>query len=116
MLDACCFLKRYFLAMTGFIVWRRRLTLVCAVAALAFSAANAKAESCATSSDMDAATRSALTTAGMHYFDFVSKGDAASLRQSAIPSLASDFSAIESTIKNNQAALAGTGQPTPQME
>jgi hypothetical protein len=107
-LDACCFLKRYFLAMTGFIVWRRRLTLVCAVAALAFSAANAKAESCATSSDMDAATRSALTTAGMHYFDFVSKGDAASLRQSAIPSLASDFSAIESTIKNNQAALAGT--------
>ena len=108
MLEACCFLKRYFLAMIGFTVRRRSLTVGCAVvAALAFSAASAMAESCATSSDMDAATRAALTAAGTHYFDLVGKGDAASLRQSAIPSLASDFSGIESTIKNNQAALAG---------
>jgi hypothetical protein len=107
--DACCFLKSHFLAMMRFTERRRHLTLGCAVATvLAFSAAGAHAESCATTSDMDAPTRTALTTVGMRYFDFVSKGDAASLRQSAIPSLASDFSEIESTIKNNQAALAGT--------
>jgi hypothetical protein len=112
-LDACCFLKRYFLAKMESLLWRGFLTLGCAVvAALTFSAASAMAESCATSSDMDAATRTALTAAGMHYFDFVSKGDAASLRQSAIPSLASDFSAIESTVKNNQAALAGSRATT----
>lgn len=109
MLNACCHLKRYFLACrirtAG---WRWHLTLSCAVASvLIFSAPSAMAESCATSSDMDAATRSALTTTGSRYFDFISKGDAASLRQSAIPSLASDFSEIESTIKANQATLLG---------
>jgi hypothetical protein len=108
MLDACCFLKRYFLAMIEFTMWSRSLNLGCVVAAaLVFSTVSARAESCATSSDMDAATRAALTAAGMHYFDLVSKGDAASLRQNAIPSLASDFSAIESTIKTNQATLVG---------
>jgi hypothetical protein len=38
----------------------------------------------------------------------VAKGDTASLKQNAIPSLAGDFSGIESTIKENQAALAGS--------
>src|SRR5208283_5514600 len=34
--------------------------------------------------------------------------DAASLRQNAIPGLASDFSGIEATVKDNQSALAGS--------
>jgi hypothetical protein len=88
---------------------RRRLLLNCAVPALlVFAAASGMAQSCLTSSDMDAATRTAVNSAGMHYFNFVAAGDAASLRQNSIPSLAADFSSIESTVKDNQAALAGS--------
>ncbi len=76
------------------------LALTCAVGVAA-------AENCVTASDMDAATRAAITSAGQHYFDFIAKGDAASLQKSAIPSLASDFSGIEATVKDNQPALAG---------
>jgi hypothetical protein len=85
-----------------------RLLLSAALALLAFSVSSAQAESCLTSSDMDAATRGALTSAALRYFDWVAKGDAASLRQSAIPSLAGDFSGVESTVKDNQPALAGS--------
>ena len=66
-----------------------------------------RAETCQTSTDMDDATRAALTSTGTRYFSFVAKGDAASLKQNAIPSLAGDFSGIEGTVKDNQAALAG---------
>jgi hypothetical protein len=66
------------------------------------------AESCLTATDMDAATRTALTSAGLRYFNFIATGDAASLRQNAIPSLAADFSSIETTVKDNQAALTGS--------
>jgi hypothetical protein len=87
----------------------RALLLSCAaLGLLAFSGANVLAESCLTSSDMDEATRAALTNAGTRYFNFVAASDAASLRQNAIPSLAADFSSIEETVKDNQAALAGS--------
>ena len=75
---------------------------------LAFSAVSVLGESCLTSSDMDEATRAALTNAGTRYFNFVAAGDGASLRQNAILSLAADFSSIEETVKDNQAALAGS--------
>ncbi len=65
------------------------------------------AESCLTSTDMDAATRTALTNSALHFFDLIGRGDTASLRQNSIASLASDFSGIEGTIKENQPALAG---------
>lgn len=81
--------------------------LLALIAALTFSAGNAVAENCLTASDMDAATRNALTSSGLRYFDMIARGDAASLRQNAIPSLASDFSGIEGTVKENQPALAG---------
>jgi len=71
-----------------------------------FCASIVLAESCLTSTDMDAATRTALTNSALHYFDLIAKGDAASLRQSSIASLAGDFSGIESTIKENQPTLA----------
>ena len=81
---------------------------------LTFSASQARAESCLTSTDMDAATRSALTTAATRYFDTVARGDAASLKQNAIPSLAADYSGVEATVKANQPALTGTkGTPRP---
>ena len=119
MLDADCFLKRYFLnSRICCAIWRRSLRLSCAaLALLAFSTSSVVAESCATSSDMDEATRAALMAAGARYFNLIGKGDAAALRQSAIPSLASDFSEIETTIKDNQAALAGSkGAARPQSD
>jgi hypothetical protein len=66
-----------------------------------------RAQSCQTSSDMEEASRSALMTAGQRYFDMAAKGEVASLRQNAIPSLASDFSGIEGTVKDHQPDLAG---------
>ena len=66
------------------------------------------AENCQTATDMDAATRSGLSSTGQRYFDMIAKGDVASLRQNAIPSLGSDFSGIENTVKDHQKALAGS--------
>src|SRR5215470_1424545 len=65
------------------------------------------AETCFTSDDMDAATRSAIQGAAMKYFDMVARGDSAALKQSSIPSVAGDFGWIEGTIKGNQANLTG---------
>ena len=78
-----------------------------ALIALALFPLNAGAQSCQTSSELDDATRTTLTTAGQRYFDMAAKGDAASLRQNAIPSLVSDFSGIEALIKERQPDLAG---------
>src|SRR5439155_7190826 len=64
-------------------------------------------QTCFTSDDMDAATRSALQTTANKYFEMVARGDAASLKQNSIPSVANDFTGIENTIKENQANLAG---------
>jgi hypothetical protein len=97
---------RRFFASLGSAMSRTNL-LLAVIAALAFSAANAAAENCLTASDMDAATRSALTSTSLRYFDMMARGDAASLRQNAIPALANDFSGIEGTVKENQPALAG---------
>ncbi len=69
---------------------------------------NAKAQSCQTADELDAATRTAITTAAQKYFGMAASGDAASLRQNAIPSLAADFSGIEATVKEHQPDLSGT--------
>ena len=68
---------------------------------------NAQGQSCQTASEIDAANKTSIQTTAQRYFDMASKGEAASLRQNAIPSLASDFSGIEGTIKENQANLSG---------
>jgi hypothetical protein len=56
---------------------------------------------------MDAATKTALENAGRRYFDMTSKGDVFSLKQNAIPSLASNFTAIETAVIDNKAAFSG---------
>ena len=76
-------------------------------ALVACSAFIARAQSCQTSSDLDDATRASITAAGQRYFDMASKGDVASLRQSAIASLAGAFSSAEAAVKNRQQELAG---------
>src|SRR5258708_51329 len=73
---------------------------------------NARAESCQTSDDMYAATKNAITAARQRYFGLLAKGDTASLKQNAIPSLATDFSGVENTVKAHQAELTGA-QATP---
>ena len=77
------------------------LALTCIVSA-------ARAQTCQTATDMDAASRSALEVTGKRYFDMAARGDAAGLKQNAIPSLASNFSGIETAVKDNQSALTGT--------
>jgi hypothetical protein len=118
--DVTCFRKLYLLkncllkGKTYFTI-RRGLLLSCAaLALLGFAAANAGAESCLTASDMDDATRTALNGAALRYFDLLVKGDTVSLRQNAIPSVASDFAGIESMVKDNQPALAGS-KATPRL-
>jgi hypothetical protein len=77
-------------------------------------AANIRAQTCFTAADMDEPTRSALQNAGKRYFEMVSRGDSASLKQNAIPSLASEFSPVENAVKDNQASLSeAQGTPRP---
>jgi hypothetical protein len=94
-MNALCVRNRHFA------VW------LAALAAWMCVASNAIAENCVTSNDMDPATKSAMLAAGQHYFDLLSRGDANSLRQASIPSLAADFAGIETAVKDNQAALSG---------
>ncbi len=74
---------------------------------LASASGKARAQSCQASGELGDATRAGITAAGQRYFDMAAKGDAASLRLNSIPSLASDFSGIETTVKDYQPALAG---------
>jgi hypothetical protein len=67
----------------------------------------AHAQTCFTASDMDEPTRTALVNTAKRYFDMAARGDSATLRQNSIPSVASDFSSIETVIKDNQANLSG---------
>ena len=67
----------------------------------------AQAQTCLGVADMDEAARTALVSTGKRYFDLAARGDATALRQNAIASVASDFSGIEASIKDNQSDLAG---------
>ncbi len=71
------------------------------------SAPAARAQNCQTSAELDVANRTAITSAGQRYFDMAAKGDAASLQQNAISSLAANFSAIQATVKDHQKDLSG---------
>ena len=68
---------------------------------------NAAAQSCQTSGELEDATRTAITAAAQKYFGMAASGNVASLRTNSIPSLASDFSGIEATVKEHQPELSG---------
>src|SRR5262249_4777035 len=68
----------------------------------------APAETCSDVRDMDPATRGSLENAALQMFGSLSRGDAATLRQSAIPSLASNFSGVESAINANKSMLTSS--------
>src|SRR5258708_1211901 len=107
--DTNCYWKRLLEGRTLFMLRRRNhLALPAALVFLSLSASSIFAERCQTANEMEDATRAALTAAALRDFALIAKGDAASLRQSAIPSLAADFSGIETRVKENQAALAAS--------
>src|SRR5882724_925249 len=72
-----------------------------------FLVAPTMAQTCVTTEEMDAATKSALTSTAQRYFGMVGKGDVASLRQNAIASLAANFGGIEAAVTENKANLMG---------
>jgi len=78
-----------------------------ALCMFAFWPLSARSQSCQTSADMEEAPRAAITTAGQRYYGMAGRGDVTSLRQNAIPSLASDFVTVEATVKDHQQDLAG---------
>jgi hypothetical protein len=77
-----------------------------ALCVVLLSTVSARAQSCQTSGELESATLAGITAAGQRYFGLAAKADAASLRQNSIPTLASDFSGIETTIKDHQPDLA----------
>jgi hypothetical protein len=91
-----------------FTIWRCGILRLGYAALLSFVPAGVFAQSCFTSSDMDDAARTALTTTAARDFELIAKGDTASLRLRAMPSVAADFSGIETAVKDNQSALAGS--------
>ena len=74
-------------------------------------AAFSQSQTCLTADEMDQPTLTALQNSAKRYFDMAARGDAASLKQNAIPGLASDFSGVETAVKDNQPNLLGT-QPS----
>src|SRR5438128_11254656 len=72
------------------------------------------AQTCLTAADMDEPARNAVVRAAKKYFDMAARGDAASLKQNAIPSLAPHFGAIESPTHHNQTnCCRGPATPCP---
>jgi len=89
-----------------------RLLRVFSLAGLTFAslvlfASLASAEVCSTVTDMDASTRSALEHTALQVGDAVIRGDAVSLRQNAIASVASNFSGAEALVNDSKTAFAG---------
>jgi hypothetical protein len=78
-----------------------------------FFAGKASAQTCYTSEDMDASAKAAIESAANNYFGMITRGDAASLKQNAIASLAADFTGIEGVVNDNKADLAA-GTVTPE--
>jgi hypothetical protein len=85
--------------------------LLISLSAIVLSATAAQAQTCLTTSDMEADAASALVSSATRFYDMAARGDTAALRQNAIASLASNFSGIENAVKENQANLSGV-RPT----
>jgi len=78
------------------------------VAIFWFSTGLAIGQTCLTGDDLNAATRTALENAGRRYSELAAKGDTETLKEMAIPSVAADFGGIQTAVKDNREALAGS--------
>ncbi|HKF20030.1 MAG TPA: hypothetical protein VKE93_00600 [Candidatus Angelobacter sp.] len=65
------------------------------------------AQGCETHDEMAAASRTAIESAAQQTFDQASRGDVNALRDSAIPSLQSNFGGITGAVNDNKPAFAG---------
>ncbi len=74
---------------------------------LLFAATSAYAQNCQTAADMDSGARTAIEASAKRYFDMSAKGDSASLKQNSISAVASNFTGIETAVKDNQPSLSG---------
>jgi hypothetical protein len=88
-----------------------RMAISLSVSTLILCAGSTHAQTCFTANDMDEPARAALVNTAKRYFDMAARGDSATLRQNSIASVASDFSGIETAVKDNQANFSGV-QPT----
>jgi hypothetical protein len=73
----------------------------------ALSLVHVNAQSCQTSAELEDAARQTISAVAQRYFGMAAKGDIPSLKQNSIASLAADFSAVESRIKEHEPDLAG---------
>lgn len=64
-------------------------------------------QTCLSGPDLDAASRTALETTGQRFFAMAAQGDATSLQQNALASLASSFGGIENAVRENQSNFSG---------
>src|SRR5437868_14155551 len=85
----------------------KSIVTLCGLVLLAF-ASTASAETCAASSEMDAATKSSIDYAARQMFTQMQQGDVFSLKQNSIPALASNFGSIEQTIISNKPRYAAS--------
>lgn len=84
----------------------RRWFLSFALLGAAFIPHVLHAQTCLTADDMDQPTKTALTNTAKSFFDMAAKGDAATLQQNTIASLASNFSGVAASIKAHQSDFA----------
>jgi hypothetical protein len=70
--------------------------------------ARTQAQTCLSTPDMEAGIHAELEAAAKRYFDFSARGDAASLKQNAIASVAENFTGVQNAVKDNQPNFAGT--------
>jgi hypothetical protein len=83
-----------------------RLLLAIGIVVLALSL-DAHAESCQTSTEMDAATKTSLKAAGQQYFGLVAANNVQGVTASGIPEIANNAAAVGDLLKQNAPDLAG---------
>src|SRR5262245_34766341 len=103
---------------SGLAIFRRNLERLvvcgCCFVISLFLPSLGAAQTCLSTAEMDAPTRSALENTSHRYFDMASKGDVAGLRQDSIPSLANNFGGIESAVIENKPAFeSAQAMPRP---
>jgi hypothetical protein len=85
----------------------RKQWLVMSWLTLSLVAGAAHAQTCLAAPDMGDPMRNALELTAQRFFQMSEHEDMAALRQNSIASLAANFSAVETAIKDNQAAFQG---------
>ncbi|HZU22213.1 MAG TPA: hypothetical protein VE998_05215, partial [Terriglobales bacterium] len=81
-------------------------------AGLTFAVAASFAQECATGTDLDAATKSAVEQAAQQYAQAAIQGNVQALQQNSVGSLATDISPVQTALANFKADLTGARAST----